>query len=207
MNRKMKTALISSLLVVAMFAMPAMSQEEGKGVVGKGFKLGVNMATLGGSDAGDVSSRIGFAFGGFVTFGLSPKFAIQPELLYSMKGAKQKDSLGESTAKLDYIEIPILFTILMPSSSGGATPRFYAGPNLGFKASAKASGGGQSVDIGEFVKSTDFGVTVGAGLGFGGEKSFTIDARYTMSLSTIDNSSPSGDVKNSCFSLLGGMSF
>jgi Outer membrane protein beta-barrel domain len=207
MNRKMLTTMIASMLVIALLAMPAMAQDEATGGAAKGFKVGVNMATLGGSDAGDVSSRIGFAFGGFVMFELSPSFAIQPEVLYSMKGAKETILGTEVTTKLDYIEIPVLFTILVPSSSGGVTPRFYAGPNLALKASAKVSGGGLSVDISEFVKSTDFGVTVGAGLGFGGGKGFMVDVRYTLGLSTIDNGSPAADVKNNCFSILGGMSF
>jgi Outer membrane protein beta-barrel domain len=206
MNRKMLTTMIASLLVVALCAMPAMSQDETTGGNAKGFKLGVNLATFGGSDAGDASSRIGFAFGGFMTFELSPKFAIQPEVLYSMKGAKYKDPAGDVTLKFDYIEIPILATILVPSASGGVTPRFYAGPNIGFKISSKASSDGGSVDV-EGVKSTDFGLTVGAGLGFGGEKGFLLDARYTLGLSSIDDGSPAASVKNNCFSILGGMSF
>jgi hypothetical protein len=59
-----------------------------------GVKAGLNFATFGGEDAGDWGTRTGFSFGGFLAYPVADIFFIQPELLYTMKGAEVRYDFG-----------------------------------------------------------------------------------------------------------------
>jgi len=77
-----------------------------------GLKGGFNGATFSGADSKGSKYKAGFAAGGFVNFGVSDNFSIQPELLYSQKGARIENVLGSGlTAKstLGYLDVPIMF--------------------------------------------------------------------------------------------------
>lgn len=174
-----------------------------------GVKAGVNLANLGGNDAPDNSeTRTGFSGGAFFMYQFSEMFAVQPELLYSMKGATEKGSIDfEGTSynydaeyKLDYFEIPLLLKFIIPLKGSGVKPALFAGPSIAFNMSAKTKveSGDESFeeDI-EDVKSTDFGLVFGGGLGFPvGNGELGVDIRYILGLSTIDDSADSFDVKN-----------
>ena len=196
-----------------------------KGLTGKGIKLGLNLANFGGSDADFMDGkkmRMGLAFGGFITYSFSDMWAFQPELLYTMKGAKYESSgtiagiawSDKSTIKVDYLEIPVLLKLMIPSQSA-FKPSIFAGPALGIKMSAKIHDvltvGGDETKTDEDItdaKSTDFGLVFGAGFGYEvGKGAITFDARYDLGLSTIDNSSSAGDIKNNVISFFVGYSF
>ena len=109
--------LVLAVLVLMLFAAYACAQDAplAKGLIGKGIKAGVALGSISGSDAdpGDGADKkmlLGFGGGAFVTYGFTPMFAIQPELLYMMKGVKYQATEGdaEETIKASYIEIPIL---------------------------------------------------------------------------------------------------
>ena len=62
------------------------------------------------------------------------------------------------------------------------------------------------------MKSTDFGLVIGAGVDFGlgvpGTGKITLDVRYSLGLSTIaDVEGEEVDIKNGAFSLMVGFSF
>jgi hypothetical protein len=182
------------------------------------------MAKLHGDDVEDFTdllggaqkSRIGFCAGGFITFNITGMFAIQPEVLYTMKGSRyEEEILGETFKlwiKLDYLEIPVLVKIMAPSP-GGVNPYLFAGPVFALKLSSKmkAEYAGESAeeDI-EDLKGTDFGLVIGAGVDFGfgasGMGKMTLDVRYSLGLSTISDFE-GDDVKNGVFSLMVGFSF
>ena len=83
-----------------------------------GFKGGTNLANFHGDDVEDTKLKMGFCGGGFVTFSLSKVVIIQPELLYSQKGAKWEiefmDETWKVTDKFNYLEIPIFIKIILP---------------------------------------------------------------------------------------------
>jgi hypothetical protein len=136
---------------------------------------------------------------------VTPNFLIQPEVLYTQKGAKYDEGGAEATVKLDYVEVPVLFKGRF--GSGGVKPSVFAGPAVGFKVSAKTEFDGEEEDI-EDVKGTDFGIVFGAGLDLAaGPGSFIIDARYTLGLTTLDDSPDPGDVKNGVWSFSVGYTF
>ena len=148
---------------------------------------------------------MGVAIGGFLTYNINKKFAIQPEIYYSMQGAKLEDSYGKTTYKYDYIQVPVLAKVNI-SMDGSLRPSIFLGPALGvnIRAKHKYENVVEFEDDIENVRTTDFGLVFGAGVNIG---SATIDARYNLGLTTTDNSEDESDVKNSVISIMLGYSF
>jgi hypothetical protein len=149
---------------------------------------------------------VGIAAGVFVTAGLTPQFAIQPELLYVMKGGK--NDTDDESIRVSYLEIPLLLKLRIPAKGNGSqfSPNVYAGPFLGIKAgcSVTSTATDDCADFGATFKSTDFGVVIGAGVDIGRA---VITARYDLSLTKLDSQPPTADTKNSAFYLLAGWTF
>jgi len=170
-----------------------------------GLKAGMNIANVGGSDADNIigeslDSRTGFCGGLFFMYQFNNLFAIQPEAYYSMKGATYSESGVDFTLKLDYIEVPLLFKVIIPVQGSGVRPSVFVGPAVGFKTTAKVKvevdGQSEEEDI-EDVTSTDFSVVFGAGVGFNvGNNEVGVDIRYILGLSTLDDSTDPLDIKN-----------
>ena len=192
-------------LAIALGAGTAGAQDSG---VEFGLKAGLNLASLEGDDVFEeaaLKSRTGFSGGIFVGIPVTPNFLIQPEVLYSQKGAKLEAAGEEATVKIDYIEVPVLFKGRF--GSGGAKPSVFAGPAVGFKVTGKTEFQGEEEDI-EDLKSTDFGIVFGAGLDLAaGSGSFILDVRYTLGLTTLDDSDEPDDVKNGVWSFSVGYAF
>ncbi len=206
----------SLLVVVAVLfaASLAVPQASAQGIK-LGVKGGVNLAKLGGSDAGSTESKAGFVAGGFVEFMLGNMFAIQPEVLYSQKGAKESIGGDEVKLKVDYVEVPLLLKLNIPIEGSKVHPSVYAGPAVAFKASCKLAAdiGGVSAsescdDAGLEIKSTDFGLAFGGGVSFDvGGAEVGVDVRYTLGLSSIDDFSDPDDIKNQVISIMGTVGF
>jgi opacity protein-like surface antigen len=102
--------IILSLAVLASAAGVANAQTGIK----VGIKGGFNGSTFSGADSKGTEYKAGFAAGPFVNFGVSDNFSIQPEFLYSQKGASQDNvpyGNVNSTLKtsLGYLDVPIMF--------------------------------------------------------------------------------------------------
>lgn len=208
--------LIETTVVLAVVFTLVSASVSAQGLTGKGFKAGLNIANVHGDDIPDECGTImGLCAGGFITYSINEMFAIQPELLYTMKGSKCEDELPalgnvEMTFSLNYLEIPVLAKLTIPTQ-GSVKPNLFVGPALGINLSAKlkveAFGESEEEDI-EDVKSTDFGVVFGGGVDFGlGQGKITFDARYTLGLTTTDESEEEADMKNNVISLMVGYSF
>jgi len=68
-----------------------------------GVKAGINFASLSGSSidtGGNLEGSTGYHIGAVAQLGISSKFVIQPEILYSTQGIKDVD--------IDYINLPVL---------------------------------------------------------------------------------------------------
>lgn len=165
-----------------------------------GVKGGVNYVTISGDDAGDAESKLAFGGGVVAALDVMDMLVIQPEVLYSMKGA---DYEPDGCVSLTYIEIPVLLKYAIPME-GMITPNLFVGPSLGILLSAEAD----DVDIKDDTKSMDYGVVFGAGVDFDmGTGKVTIDARYNLGLASIDDSGAEADVKNSGISAFVGYLF
>lgn len=152
----MKKLILSFLVVIAFGTVNAQDMKFG-------VKAGANFSNLTG-DA-DVDGRTGFYIGGLVDFGISEKFHVQPEILYSMEGGKD--------AELDFVRIPIMAKYYLMDGLN-----IQAGPMLGFKIGAEDG-------LDEVTKSFDYG------LGFGAAYELPIgvffDLRYNLGLSNISD--------------------
>ena len=173
------------LVAVTLFAFNVNAQD-----VTFGAKAGVNFASLGGDDADGLDSRTSFHVGGVVNIGLSEKFSVQPELVYSSQGASE----GDNDLKMDYLNIPVLAKIQVADGFS-----VEVGPQIGILLSADADG----EDVKEFFKSSDFSGAVGlnyalaSGLNFG--------ARYNLGLGSIADGD--GDIMNNVFQVSVGWTF
>jgi len=78
-----------------------------------GVKGGFNGATFSGADSKGSEYKAGFAAGALINFGISDNFSIQPEFLYSQKGASVDNFQGNSNqtlkSTLGYLDVPIMF--------------------------------------------------------------------------------------------------
>lgn len=214
MKRMLTIVLTATFMCLLLF--PNLSYSE----VRAGLKVGLTSANLHGDNVDDyekwigkLNSKLGFCAGGFVTFNLHDIFAIQPELLFTMKGAKVDEQiLGktlEAWVNLNYLEIPVLIKLLIPTQ-GSIKPNLFIGPALGIKLTGKVkaeyAGETEEEEL-EDLKSTDIGMVFGGGVDFGLGKGFiVIDFRYTLGLATISDFEDD-DVKNGVFSLMLGYSF
>jgi hypothetical protein len=177
--------------------------------VSTGITGGLNFAAVGGSDASGFSGTTQFAAGVFaeISFPLLP-LAIQPEVLYSVKGAAAGATplLPAYTDKLSYIDIPILVKYYLPTPV--IKPFIFIGPSLGFLVSAKAvPAAGNEVDIKDQVTSTNFGAVIGAGVKIPlVVADLSLDARYDYGLTSTDKLN-SSNMYNRVFAVYLGLAF
>ncbi len=88
----------------------------------------------------NASNRTGFAAGLMAVLPVSSSFAIQPELMFTMKGANSNsDGTSAPTAKIDYIELPVLARFEIPTP-GRVKPFVYGGPGVAYRTSCTFEG-------------------------------------------------------------------
>lgn len=170
-----------------------------------GAKAGLNLASIGGDETDDNKSKVGFHIGGVAEVMFSDKFSVQPELVYSVQGAKAEyteELFGEEVnytdkLKLNYINLPIMAKYYVAEGFS-----IEAGPQVGFLISAEqeseASFDGETesetTDVKEFTSGIDLGV--GVGLGYKLEGGLNLALRYNLGLSNINDFDGSDDFKN-----------
>ena len=158
-----------------------------------GIKGGVNVSSLNYNDNSERESKIGFHVGGLAHIHASNTWAIQPEILYSLEGAKSTlaGTNNEVTYNLNYINVPVLLQYFFHNGF-----RLEGGPQIGFLLSAKAKTGNISVDDKSF-ESTSLSIPLGVGyltsMGIG------IDARYVFGLSNINDNENGATVQSNVF--------
>jgi hypothetical protein len=193
---KLTIGLAAALLICATSAQAQVSI---------GVKAGFNVAKLSISDPaaiGAADNRTAFLAGIFVTVPNGSWVAFQPEVLFSMQGAKFRDGLDSGALKLDYIQVPLLARI-KPSKSPVA---FVVGPALAFRSRAKLSADGQDqeIDFKDQVKGSDVGFVAGAAIDI---VHIVFDVRYTWGLTNIAENVDDGEVKNRVASITLGFRF
>jgi hypothetical protein len=194
-----KVVLSLGLLAGITFASQAQS-------IKYGVKAGASLTNFSGKDSDGYKNKFGFNGGVVANFGLNDMFSIQPEVLYSMKGAKADGT--DVRLNLNYIDVPVLAKI----STGETGLFFELGPQVGFLASAKAKDDNASVNYKDFFKSVDFGYA--AGLGFQAASGPMIGLRYNGGFTNVGKTGnvnglqvQAGSVKNSVFQLYVGFMF
>jgi outer membrane protein with beta-barrel domain len=146
-----------------------------------GAKGGLNIASFTGTASGGTSAIVGINLGGLVLIPVEDKFAIQPELYFSMQGGKSTSTSEQFD--LNYFNVPVLakYTIV----NGFALE---AGPQLGFLLAAHDKFNGTSTDVKANFKSTDFAFVFGANYQLP-KQNLGFDIRFNAGISNLSSSS------------------
>ena len=184
-----------------------------------GFKAGVNIAsqkltlpTYPGINF-SMGNVIGANVGGFVEIKVVPKWFFQPELLFSMQGAKMTASVNgqsaEETHSINYINVPFTVKYYLTNELN-----LQVGPQVGFLVSAtdktvsNITGlASSSKDSKSSYNSVDYGVNFG--LGYDITSNISVSSRYSLSFTDVENTIPAGSTgsKNRVFSISLGYTF
>jgi len=206
----MKKNLLGVAVLAAgfLFAQPDANAQS----ISVGPKVGLNFSTVGYTDGDkklidesneDKTTLTGLHFGVAANIGVNDMFSIQPELLYSQKGAKWEDSGNELSTTTNYLEIPVLAKFTF----GSDDLKFFvnAGPYVGYMVSGKHKMVWDDEDISTDIEfdypdqndffpdenrvkpnRLDLGLALGAGVGVqAGPGTFNIEARYGLGLTDI----------------------
>ncbi|MFD1604828.1 porin family protein [Flavobacterium artemisiae] len=151
-----------------------------------GVKGGFNMSNLidSGDDVNDNNVLYGFNAGVYATLPISDFVAIQPELLFTTKGAElEYNNVIEGNAKfrLNYIELPLLVRVNITKNFN-----LQAGGYASYLVSSKVTGDGdvsfnEAIDTDDLNK-FDAGIAAGVGVDF---SPVSIGVRYNYGLTTI----------------------
>ena len=169
-----------------------------------GVKAGINLTNVSIDDPGDITdpkNRTGFVAGVFFIMPTNGLLAFQPEVLFSMQGAKLTSGSESASLKLDYVQVPLLARIKPPKFPLGVV----VGPSLGFRTSSEISTRGEDdVDLKDDVESNDLGFVAGVVFDLA---HVVLDGRYTWGLKNISKDADDGEVKNRVFSVTLGFRF
>ncbi|MBD3184041.1 outer membrane beta-barrel protein [Candidatus Poribacteria bacterium] len=187
-----------------------------------GVKGGLNLARVVEKEIEqDTDFRTAGIAGIFVTIKMGGEMlAIQPEVLFSMKGAETDSDLLSNnildvSMQLDYVEIPILAKISFPISET-LTPNIFIGPVIALNTKAKAKYeilGVEREDDLENITDLDMGLVLGGGIKI---NKLLVEVRYTMGLKSIYELDTAedifdfdseADVRNQVISIMAGFSF
>ena len=158
-----------------------------------GVKGGVNISRLVFNDDIPSESKVGVNIGMLAHIHTSSKtWAIQPEIFYSMEGAKNVNNDGINY-NLNYINVPVLLQYMFENGF-----RLEGGPQLGFLLSANTKGGGVTVDD-KGYKSTAFSIPLG--IGYLTSSGWGLDARYVFGLSDINDLHDGQIIQSNVFQL------
>lgn len=153
-----------------------------------GIKGGLNVFNIKNDNGVKYDTRLGFHAGLIGHIHLSKEVALQPELVFSLQGAKYTIAGVETQYSLGYINVPFMFQYMFDNGF-----RLEAGPQAGFLVSAKAkTGSSSSIDIMDNLKKVDFALAGGIGY-VNPPTGFGIDLRYNLGLSNINDN---GSVKS-----------
>lgn len=209
------TTLMSLVLSASVIAQEQQTAAEKKSNSKFGLKGGLNLANLYVDDASTEKMKVGFNAGIFWKLAVAEGFSIQPELLYSQKGAKATydnflQGEGEYRFNLNYLELPLLATVNL-----GKHFNIHAGPYAGYLLSANVKdveddgtiNGAVELNEDNFER-FDYGVAAGLGLDI---ENFSLGARYNYGLKEIGESGLAGEItrnaKNNGISIYVGLAF
>jgi hypothetical protein len=191
-----RRAIICSLVVIV-----STVGASAQGLSRLGAKLGYNSSQFVGADipGKGISSQSGLALGGYVTYEFNETFALQQEILFSLKGSKI-NTVGDvwlSNIFL-YVEMPLLAkATFFPENR--LRPNVYAGPAV-----AALIGAFNNTGILEDIRSYDLGFVFGGGVEIW---KLSFDLRLTEGLLNFDQSASGIDLKHQTISVLLGYAF
>ncbi len=195
------TASIATLALLVGLALPMSSQAQSP--IDLGVRGGITQATFYGDDVASNDFRPGFTGGVFLNYQVNDAFSVQPEVLYSRRGAKNHFSettspdLEDIRVRQDVIEIPVLLKLSAPTAP--VTPRLYVGPALGFITNSEVDG----ADADDSFTDVDFSGVVGGEIAYALNKGplseIAVDGRYNLGFTSLGDVGNFEDVSTSAF--------
>ncbi len=182
-----------------------------------GFKGGITFAKWSGGNwenINEFSWKKGAELGAYYNFKVYKLLSLQPEIFYSMKGAKHL-FVGhdlEERWSLNYIDISVLSKLTIETGEP-FKPIVFIGPYLGYlvntKKGIKSGEESMSADLPDDIfKSTDMGLIFGGGFDFELDTvTYTLEARYSMGLTEVASEEENSNIKNQTFTILGSIMF
>lgn len=158
-----------------------------------GLKAGVNIANVHDTNL-NPSSITSFHVGGIMEAQYSEKFALQPEIVFSLQGFDSETEGSKENYKFSYIAIPVMFKYFVVK---GVV--LEAGPQIGYLNTAKLERqNGESIeeiDIKDAIRDNDFGLNFG--IGFQTKSGWSIGGRYNLGLTNLVRKELDRDFKSS----------
>ncbi len=218
MNNFKKIGTIVLLTIASTNLSNAQQTETPKSTDAKiGIKGGLNLSNLYTKEVDDQNVLLGFNAGFYVDLPITSSVSLQPEVLFTTKGAELKynNAFAEGTGKfrLNYIEVPLLLKAKLTENFN-----IHFGPYAAFLVDSKITNEStdntfnfeNNVDEDDLNK-FDFGLAAGLGFEIDG---FGLGARYNYGLTTIGKERSFlgttytfPDSKNSVFSLYATVQF
>lgn len=173
-----------------------------------GVKAGLNFANRTSKDndksySDNYKMKAGFHLGVVAEYSITEQIALQPGLLFSVKGFKEDQSSISYKINENYLEIPINAVYNM--ELGGIKVLIHAGPFLGYAISGKVradkavlgDNGDQKTEklnIGndsqkDFLKPIDFGLNIGGGAEING---IAVSLQYGLGIANIAPNTSNG---------------
>ena len=183
-----KLTLTISILLLALY-----SYAQG---ISAGVKAGLNISNQNVSWNGssiDTNAKAGVHLGGYAVVMFAEKVGIQPEIVFSMQGAKYPDYDGKTI--FNYLNIPILARYSINEMFS-----VHAGPQIGFLLTAKSEDDGDKFDRKDEFDGLDIGGAIGVGVEW--PSGINCGARYVIGFSQISKDvDDNGEFKNHVFQL------
>jgi len=149
-----------------------------------GVKGGVTLSTFNDDAVSSAKHSTAFHAGALAHIHVSPRFALQPEVMYSAQGAEYTNNRRD---KLGYINVPVLGQYMFANGL-----RLQTGPQVGFLVNAESKNGHTETDFENAMKKTDFSWSFGTS--YLTRSRLGIDARYNLGLTDISKNN--SDLKN-----------
>jgi len=208
----MKKIFFIALLIA--FSLPVVSQD-----MYYGAKAGTNVSHFMYDGAGDFFSensymKLSAHFGGFFEYFLDDYFALQPELLFNIKGANfDYPGLDDARSKyvFKYLSMPLLvkyYATKRLSVNLGVEPSYMLqAKNIMQHPDYQSNYGDEetSINLYEQFKPFDLGILAGAGYVF--DSGIYLDIRYSLGMfDTFNMEEAPGKLRNGVFQLSAGFS-
>ncbi len=174
----MKKYLIA-LVAVVLLAGTAGAQEHS----GFGIKAGLNIYNVHNDNNMSFDNKLGFHAGLLAHIHLSDRFALQPEVVYSMQGARYELLNTNSRYSLDYINVPVLLQFMFAKGF-----RLQAGPQVGFLINSQAKADQYNLNQNDDLRVLELAAT--GGVSYLSPIGLGIDARYVHGFTNINERGP-----------------
>ncbi|MEJ8804528.1 porin family protein [Pontibacter sp. H249] len=184
--------ILTLVLLALITTVTAQAQMQAPGI---GIRAGANYSGFNGDDVDNLDRMFGFHAGLTSQFYLTSDnfFAIQPELLFSTKGAESDDDTFKY--KISYIDVPVLARV-------NAGPLYFeGGPQASFRIGGDIESNGINIDddLDQF-KRTSFGYAAGIGLS-ATPLGLSVGVRYNGDISKLYDNANVSDARNNVFML------